>query len=376
MITKKVFLKKTKRGNILKIVREHYLRDDIYCGSYACDKCNDNNKILSTDPDSDNILFDMPHYLILDTNVILNQIDVLEEPTLCNVIVLQTVLEEVKHRSSSVYKRLKEIIADSRRNFYVFVNEHHRETYVERIPGEKINDRNDRAIRVAANWYDNHLNQSSNQPKEDRISIVLLSDDVENRKHASTLVLNSCSAEDYVRSLKNAPMLEDKLSARNFSSEGKTALFPTHLTPVQIHEGIKAGKVLQGSFQASRENFLEGFVNVEGYEKPILVQGREGLNRAVDGDNVAIELLPEEEWSAPSEIVLQDDETVDTGDVGDDEEELQKTKNKPIEKQPTGRIVGIIRRKWRQYCGILQANPVRGVSPIQISNLQNVHDLT
>ena len=25
--------------------------------------------------------------------------------------------------------------------------------------------------------------------------------------------------------------------------------------------------------------------------------------------------------------------------------------------QPTGRIVGIIRRKWRQYCGMLQENP-------------------
>lgn len=37
------------------------------------------------------------------------------------------------------------------------------------------------------------------------------------------------------------------------------------------------------------------------------MQGREGLNRAVDGDTVAVELLPEEEWSAPSEIVLQDD---------------------------------------------------------------------
>ena len=50
----------------------------------------------------------------------------LEEDALCNVIVLQTVLEEVKHRSSSVYKRLKDIIANPNRKFYVFVNEHHK----------------------------------------------------------------------------------------------------------------------------------------------------------------------------------------------------------------------------------------------------------
>lgn len=31
-----------------------------------------------------------------------------------------------------------------------------------------------------------------------------------------------------------------------------------------------------------------------------------GINRAVDGDIVAIEILPEEEWKRPSDIVLED----------------------------------------------------------------------
>lgn len=41
-----------------------------------------------------------------------------------------------------------------------------------------------------------------------------------------------------------------------------------------------------------RENFLEGSVSVEGQDKFILLQGHASLNRAVDGDIVAIELLP------------------------------------------------------------------------------------
>lgn len=32
-----------------------------------------------------------------------------------------------------------------------------------------------------------------------------------------------------------------------------------------------------------------------------------GLNRAVDGDIVAVKLLPQEEWSVPSDMVLQDE---------------------------------------------------------------------
>ncbi len=32
----RIFTKKTRRGQILKIVREHYLRDDLSCGSESC----------------------------------------------------------------------------------------------------------------------------------------------------------------------------------------------------------------------------------------------------------------------------------------------------------------------------------------------------
>lgn len=85
------------------------------------------------------------------------------------------------------------------------------------------------------------------------------------------------------------------------------------------------------------------------------MQGRAGLNRAVDGDVVAIELLPEEKWTAPSDLVLQDEAQEDPGDVLEDERILiEEAPREPVERTPTGVIVGIIRRKWRQYCGILQ----------------------
>lgn len=34
---------------------------------------------------------------------------------------------------------------------------------------------------------------------------------------------------------------------------------------------------------------------------------------------------------------------------------------KPKEKHPTGQVVGIIRKKWRQYCGIIQHSLVENV---------------
>ena len=48
-------------------------------------------------------------------------------------------------------------------------------------------------------------------------------------------------------------------------------------------------------------------------EKSVLLQGHASLNRAVDGDLVAVELLPESMWTAPSGIVLEDQEDQDPG---------------------------------------------------------------
>jgi len=72
--------------------------------------------------------------------------------------------------------------------------------------------------------------------------------------------------------------------------------------------------------------------------------------------------LPNDQWSIPSEIVLQDEENADSDDVPEDEKILAKQNISKIKKKvPTGKIVGIIRRKWRQYCGILQPSAIKGV---------------
>jgi len=51
-----------------------------------------------------------------------------------------------------------------------------RDTYVERIRGESPNDYNDRMIRVAALWYNKHLNG--------KVKVLLLSSDEANKAKA------------------------------------------------------------------------------------------------------------------------------------------------------------------------------------------------
>lgn len=343
MLTKKVFFKQSKKGSILKIVREHYLRKDIWCGVRNCPSCfmEDKEIILDDNPESKCSLVKEPHFIFLDTNAVLDQIDALEDPYLQNFIIVQTVLEEVKHRSSSVFKRLKEIIGDSKRKCYVFVNEHLKATYVERKVGESVNDRNDRAIRKAAIWYQEHTG----------IKSVLLSDDKANRLTAIDKNILAFSLSEYADATDSVTFSE-RLCAKRWSErkeEDSTDVFPAHLPPAAVQHGLKNGILTQGVFYASRENCLEA--NVVTESQTVLIQGRASLNRAIDGDTVAIQILPKELWAAPSNLVIESEEAEDEVKVQEIAEE---------ERQVTGKVVAIIHRKWQQYCGILQLSPIKG----------------
>ena len=110
------------------------------------------------------------------------------------------------------------------------------------------------------------------------------------------------------------------------------------------------------------------------------------MNRAVQGDIVVVEVFPESEWKAPADAVvdqececyfklfkritmfiifgykatLKNDNPDESEEESQDEaEEAEKTEEKkllksersnpvPIAvKQPTGRIIGVIKRNWR-----------------------------
>lgn len=362
MLTNKVFLKKTKKGSVIKIVREHYLRDDISCGSETCNDCDHGPKgpSLVEDPENKSEIFKKPHYLIPDSNVVFHQIDVLEDSSIQNVIILQTVLEEVRHRSAPAYKRLKDVLSNPSKHFYSFANEFNKETYIEREKGETANDRNDRAIREAAVWYQTHLKDHGTDGGG--LTVVLVTNDADNRTKAISKGIDSFTIHEYVKGLRDNGTLVDRLAhvGTGLVVEHDKVQFPEHLSMVELQRGIKSGRFLQGSFLASRENYLEANVSIHNQEKMVFIQGHKNLNRAVSDDVVAIEMLPESEWSCPSSLVLEEtEEKADDADIEVEDEKIKRNRVPKELRQPTGRIVGIIKRNWRQYCGILQQSAIK-----------------
>lgn len=68
---------------------------------------------------------------------------------------------------------------------------------------------------------------------------------------------------------------------------------------------MKTGELHQGYFSANPYNYLEGTVSVPAFSKPVLLVGRENMNRSVQGDVVAVEVFDESEWKAPGDAVVE-----------------------------------------------------------------------
>ena len=183
--------------------------------------------------------------------------------------------------------------------------------------------------------------------------------------------LTSAIVEGYVSGLEDADRMLDMVSAARQDHDAmvnKGQLFyPEHYSVSKMRTGVKAGVLHQGIFNASTFNYLEGSIQVSAFERPLVILGRENINRAMQGDIAVVEVLPRDQWKMPSSKIVEED-TLNKNENADAEEgeaitteqerrALQNAvravhgKTSKDEPQPTARVVGIMKRNWRQYVG-------------------------
>lgn len=322
--------------------------------------------------------FPQGHYLIPDTNALLNAMDLFEQSSaFYDVVILQIVLEELRNRSLPLYNRLIGLTKSEDKRFYVFFNEFRLETYVTREQDESINDRNDRAVRQAVKWYNEHLALAKGKKKLP--IVVMLTDDRGNIEKAKTEGVPATTLRDYISGLEDADRLLDMVAEtqeRGISRDKKAAdfLYPEYYSMSKMMTGVKNGMLHQGIFNVSPYNYLEGSIKVPAFQKALVILGRDNINRAVDGDVVVVEVLPQDQWKAPSSKIIEEEnitknENADADEGGDMitekerralQEEVKKTQGQSTEgrPQPTAKVVGVIKRNWRQYVGHVDPSSV------------------
>ncbi|KII64447.1 Exosome complex exonuclease RRP44 [Thelohanellus kitauei] len=250
-------------------------------------------------------------------------------------------MNRIQHTNLGLYRRLQALNKIPEKSFYVFNNEFHVETFVSRSSGESDKDWEIRLFNTALTWYTNHIVQNFTN-----ISVLALYE-------TEPEVLNGVSATtifDYVKSLILYDELVDLLvfgdvkNAAALSCLESHVSYPEYVSSIHINLGIKTGKYQVGIYYQNPDDYMAGTVVLKTSQLTFTVLGILNINRAFTGDLVAIEKVS----SIPNmDIRVRIDEGCDfeifnlpeTEKVGFDEKYCK--------------IVGVVRRNWKQYCGVL-----------------------
>ncbi|XP_033109550.1 DIS3-like exonuclease 1 [Anneissia japonica] len=330
---------KTKTGRILRVVREHYLRNSIDCSSDICTSgCSRGSSSLPSD---------VTHYLFPDGGICKDFIEVLELDDFKGITFTQTSVNNVLTPGGrATVKRLTQKVRDSRNGCIYFANEFFGETFCERSSGDNLEVWQTKLVYKAAVWYYYHLNCQKD--------IVMLTDnkDLIDELVNETPGVHVMSLSQYLSlfwpNLTEAKDMFESLAASLLLSKqkGGNKQYDNHFPPEVLQMHVKSsdqyfeGILNVNKHHAQKEAFIHGFGQKElKLDSDILVSGITDRNRAIHGDRVVVQLLPKSRWKGRISSLTQDNENED-----DCEEK---------ECLPTARVVGIIQRNWRDYVATL-----------------------
>lgn len=107
--TERAFSLVTSKGKVVRVIREHYLRDDIYCQSLVCRKCKHEKAVLQIpkklDKNRNTKLWKNVYYIIPSISVVMKFLDLFGLGILNNIIFCETILNELSLQKS--HQRLK-----------------------------------------------------------------------------------------------------------------------------------------------------------------------------------------------------------------------------------------------------------------------------
>ncbi|XP_070686675.1 DIS3-like exonuclease 1 [Pempheris klunzingeri] len=354
--TEKILHLKSSRGRKVRVVREHYVRERVPCYSSLCQAgCDNDGKVLPGD---------LTHYVVPDVGVVVDYLEILEFRELQGVVFTQTACQAVQHtKGRRQYNRLRNLLKDPRHDSVLFANEFQEYSYCPREKGESQEKWQTRCVYSAAVWYYNHLAGMKD--------VVMITEDQDAVGQYGSL--NSgvyvISIQEFLQNfwpeLQAAHELYSSISQalQEKESDGSQREFAEHLPAEVLEAGIKSGRYFQGTLNISKHH-NEATITTDGFSDKnkdlswgVLVHGAKHRNRAVHGDVVAVELLPKSEWRGKVTALTE-------GQV--EEKGGEENESKPM---PTGRVVGILQRNWRDY---VVTFPLRDGTQSQTRNSQRI----
>jgi hypothetical protein len=113
------FFKRTRKGKVLRFVREKYVRSDLGYGVLHGNVLDSQTLQRLVEESNHKTL------VFVDTNIVLHEIDLLEQqsPATSLLVFTQTVLQELRHLNFAAFKRAQALMEDNTRSIIFFPNE-------------------------------------------------------------------------------------------------------------------------------------------------------------------------------------------------------------------------------------------------------------
>ena len=325
--------------------------------------------------------------VVCDANVLLHNMDVLEQSVgvMPNLVIPQTALLECRANQVTAYDRTVELLRAVRKDRLVvyMADLHHSSTANDDNDDEAIiNDVNDARLRRVARFYGTELSGTN-------VRVIFLTDDAASRalaqqqdngiyvaKSVRSYIMEleqqqppeeaAVSLSDLVAQQQQPPASSKRLNQKK-GGKDSDALFEPHLDALTVSRGVQSGKLYRGVLRASSSDTTRAMVTIRRDDERVAVTilGETHRNRAMDGDVVAIAILPVAEWLSDPSIVTATpkqqtvgiaNETAEPthGELHNVPDAVQRNDHDGQEQllRPTGRVVGIIRRNSSNtYCG-------------------------
>eukprot|EP00050_Salpingoeca_kvevrii_P012604 m.23790 g.23790 ORF g.23790 m.23790 type:complete len:1095 (-) comp4173_c0_seq1:8-3292(-) len=347
--------RRNRRGGAVKMVQEHYLRTDIPCNSALCAS----SECAAGLVDAPRLTSGASHYAIFDAAALAEYNELLELPALRGLIVLQTCLRHLAAADDRrPHRRIREVVADRRREAVCFSNEHAEATFASRNSDEPVEEHERRLVARAATWYASHLQQ--------KMPIVVVSDTaswpavgegvevVTPAEFVSRFYATATDVQDMHRSICAAIEARRETEKQGVHDAVSEFGYSEYRPRETLEAGVKSGLFVRGALHVNKyEAQTEAFVRVSdslqqrGFAPgDILVHGSGDRNRAVHGDIVVIELYPESQWRTRTRRLK-----VSSGDEQQDQQSAEQSSGSPV---PTGRVIGVLERNWRDYVATIQ----------------------
>lgn len=238
-----------------------------------------------------------------------------------------------------------------------------------------MNDYNDRMVVAVALRFQELVKQSR---KTTEYQVILLTNDVGNQLRAKNSGVVATDLEGFVRqnSLTGHTLI-DRLSVRASRIPPSQFRYRPYLAKDEVAEGLRSGRYFQGVLRARNpSSWSQCYVTIKlpgqnGDRRGITIDGPVAVNRALDGDLVAVEvILPTSMETAAAAVATSEADSTTTMMEGTDgsadapfeqvEALLSNTSGQNVPAIVMGRVVSILRRNVKQFCG--SVDPATAVS--------------